>query len=85
MDEVTGKWRRLHKKELCDLYFSSNIVWVIKSRRLKAAGHVARLAKRSGKEALGRPTLRWEDNIKIDLIEVEWGRGLDRSGSGWDR
>jgi hypothetical protein len=41
-DEVTGEWRKLHNEELNDTYFSPNIVWVIKSRRRKLSGHVAR-------------------------------------------
>jgi hypothetical protein len=47
-DEVTGKWRRLHKKELCAQYSSSTIIWVIKSRRLRWAGHVARMGEKQG-------------------------------------
>ena len=47
-DEVTGKWRRLHKEELNDLYSSPNIVRVIKSRRMIWAGHVARMGKERG-------------------------------------
>jgi hypothetical protein len=42
-DEVTGEWRRLHNKELYGLYSSPNIIGVIKSRRLRWAGHVARM------------------------------------------
>ena len=47
-DEVAGEWRRMHNEELNDLYSSPNIVWVIKSRRMRWAGHVARLGEESG-------------------------------------
>ena len=47
-DEVTGEWRRLHNEKLNDLYSSSNIVWVIKSRRMRWAGHVARMGEEWG-------------------------------------
>jgi hypothetical protein len=87
-DEVTGEWRRLHKRELYALYSSPNIIWVIKSRRLRWAGHVARMAERrgayralvgkpEGRRPLERPRRRREDNIKMDLREVGWGRRLD--------
>jgi hypothetical protein len=46
-DEVTGGWRKLHTEELSDLYSSPNIVWVIKSRIMKWAGHVARMGERT--------------------------------------
>ena len=80
-DEVTGEWRRLHNKELNDLYSSPNIVRVIKSRRTRWAGHVARMGeergvyrvlvgKPEGKRPLGRPRRRWVDNIRTDLQEV---------------
>jgi len=83
-DEVTGDWRKLHNEELNNLYSSPNIVRVIKSRRIKWAGHVARMGERrgvfrvlvekpEGKRPLGRPRRRWEDNIKKDLQEVECG------------
>ena len=82
--EVTGEWRRLHNEELNDLYCSPNIVRVIKSRRIRWAGHVARkeenrgvyrllVGKPEGKRPLGRPRRRWEDNIKMDLEEVACG------------
>ena len=57
-DEVTEEWRRLHNEELCDLYCSPNIVRVIKSRRKRWVGHVARMEGRRGfgEEAWGKET-----------------------------
>jgi hypothetical protein len=86
-DEVTGGFKKLHNEELHDLYSSPNIVRVIKSRRIRWMGHVARMGegrgvyrvfvgKPEGKTPMGRPWLRWEDNIKMDLQEVGYG-GLD--------
>jgi hypothetical protein len=76
-DEVTGKWRKLHNEELWDLYSLPNIVRVVKSRRMRWVGHVARIGegrgvhgKPEGKRPLGRPRRRWEDNIKMDIQEV---------------
>ncbi|KAJ4427846.1 hypothetical protein ANN_25625 [Periplaneta americana] len=77
-DEVTGEWRKLHNTELHALYSSSDIIRNIKSRRLRWAGHVARMGESrnayrvlierpEGKRPLGRPRRRWEDNIKMDL------------------
>jgi hypothetical protein len=91
-DEETGEWRRLHNKELYALYSSPDIIRVMKSRRLRWVGHVARMGERrstyralvgkpEGWRQLGRPRRRWEDNIKMDLREVGWGHRLDRSGS----
>jgi hypothetical protein len=85
-DEVTGEWRKLHIEELNDLYSLPNIVRVVKSRQMRWAGHVAHMGedrgvyrvlvgKPEGKRPLGRPRLRWEDNIKMDLQEVGGGRG----------
>jgi len=97
-DELTGEWRRLHNKELSDLYSSSNIVRVIKSRRMRWAEHVARMGeekgvyrvlvgKPEGKRPLGRPRLRWVDNIMMDLQEVECGYvdwiGRDQERDRW--
>jgi hypothetical protein len=83
-DEVTGEWGKSHNEELNDLYCSPNIVRVIKSRRMRWAGHVARmgeergvyrdlLRKPEGKRSLGRPRCRWVDNIRMDLQEVGCG------------
>ena len=81
-DVVKGKWRKLHNEELNDLYCSHNIVWLIKQRRVRWAGNVARMGrgvyrvlvgKPEGKRPLGRPRRRWEDNIKMDLQEVRCG------------
>ena len=80
-DDVTGEWRKLHNEELSDPYSLLNIVRVVKSRRMRWAGHVARMGegrgvhrvlvgKYEGKRPLGRPRRRWEDNIKMYLQEV---------------
>ena len=84
---MTEEWRKLHNEELNDLCTSLNIVCVINSRRMRWAGHVARMGERrgvyrvfvgkpDGKKPLGRPKHRWEDNIKTDLQEVGYG-GMD--------
>jgi hypothetical protein len=81
---VTGEWRKLHNEELRDLYSSPSIIRKIKSRRMKWAGHVARMGEKrntyrllvgkpEGRRPLGRPRHRWVDNIRMDLGEVGWG------------
>jgi hypothetical protein len=76
-----GVWRKLHKEELHNLYSSSSIIRIIKSRRMRWAGHVARMeekrnvyrllvGKPEGRRPLGRPRRRWIDNIKLDLLEI---------------
>ena len=86
-NEVRGEWRKLHNEELSDPYSSSNIVWVIKSTRIRWVGHVARIlegiivymdlvGKPAGRRPLGGPRRTWEDNIKMDLKEV-WFGGMD--------
>jgi hypothetical protein len=80
-DEATGEWGRLHNEELNDLYPSPNIITVIKSRKMKWAGHVACVEEKRGayrilvgrsdrRRPRGRPMGRWEDNIKMDLQKV---------------
>jgi hypothetical protein len=80
-DEVTGDWIKLRNEKLRNLYSSPNVIRMIKPRRMKCAGHVARMAvkrnayrvfvrKPEGKRSLGRPRYRWMDNIKIDLRDI---------------
>jgi len=97
-DEKTREWRRLHNEELNNLYSSPNIVRVIKSGRMRWAGHVARMGeerevyrvlvgKLEGRRPLGRPRRRWVDNIRTDLQEVGCGcvdwMGLAQDSYGW--
>jgi hypothetical protein len=87
---VTGEWRKLHNEELRDLYSSPSIIRIIKSRRMRWAGHIARMGEKrnayrllvgqpEGKRPLGRPRLRW-----VDLGEVGWG-DVDWIGLAQDR
>jgi hypothetical protein len=80
-DGVTGGWRKLHNEELHNLYSSPSIISIMKSRRMRWAGHVARMGekrnvyrllvrKREGKRPLEGPRCRWIDNIKMDLLEI---------------
>jgi hypothetical protein len=81
---VTGEWRKLHNEELHNLYSSPDIIRQVKSRRMRWAGHVARVGeerkvykvlvgKLEGKRPLGRPRRRWEDGIRMDLREIGLG------------
>ena len=82
-DEVTGEWRKLNNEELNDLYCSPNNFRVIKSRRMRWTGHVARVEESRGvyrvlvgkpeeKRSFGISRRRWENDIKMDLQEVGW-------------
>jgi hypothetical protein len=86
--EEDGSWRKFHNDDLHSLYSSPNIIRLIKSRRMRWVGHVARIGegrgvysilvwRPKGKRPLGRRRRRWEDNIKIDLRET----GID--GANW--
>jgi hypothetical protein len=83
-DEVTGELRKLYNGELHNLYSSPDIIRQMKSRRMRWAGHVARMGeernvyrvlvgKPEGKRPLERPRRRWEDGIKTDLRKTGWG------------
>jgi hypothetical protein len=85
-DEVTGDWGKLHNEEFHNLYSSPNIIRMVKSKRMRRAGHVARmgekrnayriLGKPERRRPLGRPRRRWVDNIKIYLRKIGWD-GVD--------
>jgi hypothetical protein len=94
-DEVKGEWRKLHNKELHDLYSSQSIIRIIKSMRMRWAGHVARIGEKrnayrllvgkpEGKRPLGRQMRSWVDNIRLVLGEVGWG-DVDWIGLAKDR
>jgi hypothetical protein len=92
-DEVTGGWRKVHDEKLHKLYSSPSIIRMIKSRRMRWAGYVARtgekrnsyrilVGKPEGKRPLGRPRRKWVDNIEMDLYRERTGwSGLDGYGS----
>jgi hypothetical protein len=93
-DEVIGGWRKLHNEELHNLYCSPSIIRIIKSRRMRWSGHVARMGEKRNayrilvgklerKRPLERPRCRWED-IRIDLGEIGW-HGMDRIDLAQDR
>jgi hypothetical protein len=87
-DEVTGEWRRLHSEELHNLYSSPDIIRQIRSRIMRCAGHVARMGEErkvyrvlvgrpEGRRPLGRLRRRWEDGIRMELMEIGWGYRVD--------
>jgi hypothetical protein len=78
--------RKLHNEELHNLYSSPSIIRMIKCRRMRWAGHVARMGEKrnayrilvgnpEGKRPLGRPRHRWVDNINMDVREIGWDGG----------
>jgi hypothetical protein len=88
----------LHNEELHDLYSSLRVIRIIKSRRMRWTGHVARIGEKrnvyrllvgkpEGKRQLGRPRRRWVDNIRMDLGELGWGDedwiGLAKDRNRW--
>jgi hypothetical protein len=90
MDEVKGGWRKLHNKELHDWYTSSRIIRIIRYRRMRWAGHVARMRQKRNvywllvgkpyeKRPLGRMRRRWVDDNKMDFTEMGLG-GADWIG-----
>jgi hypothetical protein len=92
---VTGGWRKLHNEELHNLYSSPSIIRIIKWRRKRWAGNVARMGEKKnvyrllvgkpeGMRPLGRPRRRWIDNIKMDLLEIGV-RVVDWIGLAQDR
>jgi hypothetical protein len=96
-DEVTRGLRKLHNEELHNLYSSPSIIRMIKSKRMRWGGHVARMGRIgmhigiSGeaiwKETLGRPRCRWVDNINMDFRDTGWNGmdwiDLDQDGDQW--
>jgi hypothetical protein len=98
-EEVTGEWRKLNNKVLRDLYSLPSIIRIMNSRRrMRLAGHVELMGEKrnayrllvrkpEGRRPVRRPRHRWLDNIRTDLVEVEWGDmdwiGLAQDGDRW--
>jgi hypothetical protein len=85
--EVMGGWRKQYSEELHNFYSSPSIIRMMKSRRMRWAGHVARMGEKrkayrlfvgtpKGKRPLGRPRHKWVGNVKMDVREMGWG-GMD--------
>jgi hypothetical protein len=94
-DEVTGGFRKLHNEELRHLYSSPSIIRIIKSRRMRWAGHVVRMGEKRNayrllvgnpdrKRPLGISRRRWVDNIQMDVLGIGWG-GVDWIDLAQDR
>jgi hypothetical protein len=90
-----GQWRKLHNEDLHDLYSSPSIIRIMKWRRMRWVGHMARMGEKrnmcellvgkpEGKRLLGRPSHRWVDKIKMGLVEIV-GSGVDWIGLAQDR
>jgi hypothetical protein len=93
-DEVTGELRKLHNEELRHLYSSPSIIRIMKAMRMRLSGHVALMGEKGnacrllvgkpeGRRPLGRPTRKWLNNIRMDLLETGWG-GVDWVGLAQD-
>jgi hypothetical protein len=84
MDKIIGRWRKLHNDEFHNLYCSPDTTRMIKSRRIRGAGHIERIGQKrnsyrilvvkpEGKRPLERRRRRWKDKIKVDLRDTGWG------------
>jgi hypothetical protein len=92
---VTREWRKLHKEEVRDLYSLQSIIRIMKSRRMRWTGHVARMGEKrnayrllvgtsEGRRPVERPRRRWVDNIKMHFLDIGWG-GVDWIDPAQDR
>jgi hypothetical protein len=92
-DEVTGGWRKLHNEELRELYPSPSKIVIMKSRKMRWAGNVAKMGgekrnvyslvgeKPEGTRPLGRPRRKWVNDIKTHPVEIGW----DDVTQDWDK